>query len=146
MEIFTIGFTRTTAESFFGRLGDAGVRRVLDVRLSNSSQLAGFAKAQDLPFFLDRIGGAGYEHEPLLAPTPELFEFRKRRGGGWEEFERGFLALMEERRVHEMLARESFEERPTALLCSEARAEECHRSLVVRHLAEHWEGVRAVHL
>jgi uncharacterized protein (DUF488 family) len=145
VELFTIGFTRTTAESFFGRLADAGVRRVLDVRLSNTSQLAGFAKAQDLPYFLDHLVGAAYEHEPLLAPTPELFEARKRRGGGWPEFARGFLALMEERRVEERLSPADFE-LPTALLCSEARAEECHRSLVCDHLARHWRNVRAVHL
>ena len=146
MEIFTIGFTRTTAESFFGRLADAGVRRVLDVRLSRDSQLSGFARARDLPYLLRRLTKAAYEFEPLLAPTPELFEFRKRRGGGWDEFERGFLALMAERRIEHVLSPDSFEERPTALLCSEARAEECHRSLVVRHLAEHWHDVRAVHL
>jgi uncharacterized protein (DUF488 family) len=145
VEIFTIGFTRTTAESFFGRLSNARVRRILDVRLSNTSQLAGFAKAQDLPYFLERLVGAVYEHEPLLAPTPELFETRKRRGGGWPEFERGFRALMEERRVEEWLAPADFEA-PTALLCSEARAEECHRSLVCEHLARHWRDVRAVHL
>jgi uncharacterized protein (DUF488 family) len=145
VDIFTIGFTRTTAESFFGRLSDAGVERVLDIRLSNTSQLAGFAKARDLPYFLDRLVGAAYEHETLLAPTPELFEARKRRGGGWPEFERGFLALMEERRIEEKLAPESFET-PTALLCSEAKASECHRSLVVRHLAAHWQYVQGVHL
>jgi uncharacterized protein (DUF488 family) len=145
VDIFTIGSTRTTAASFFGRLSDAGVERVLDIRLSNTSQLAGFAKAQDLPYFLDRLVGAAYEHEPLLAPTPELFEARKRRGGGWAEFERGFLALMVERRIEEKLAPESFETR-TALLCSEAKASECHRSLVLRHLADHWKNVRGVHL
>jgi hypothetical protein len=72
MEIYTIGFTQTTAEHFFGRLKAAGVGRLLDVRLNNSSQLAGFAKAQDLPYFLERLVGARYEHDPRLAPTQEL--------------------------------------------------------------------------
>jgi uncharacterized protein (DUF488 family) len=68
MEIYTIGFTQTTAERFFTRLGGVGVRRLLDVRLNNTSQLAGFAKAKDLPYFLQELVGATYEHEPLLAP------------------------------------------------------------------------------
>ena len=74
MEIHTIGFTQTTAESFFGRLKDAGIGRLLDVRLNNSSQLAGFAKAKDLPYFLRELVGATYEHEPLLAPTQDLLD------------------------------------------------------------------------
>ena len=83
MEIYTIGFTQTTAEHFFGRLKAAGVRRLLDVRLNNSSQLAGFAKAKDLPYFLRELVGATYEHEPLLAPTQELLDEYKKRKGDW---------------------------------------------------------------
>ena len=58
MEIYTIGFTQTTAEHFFGRLKAARIQRLLDVRLNNSSQLAGFAKARDLPYFLHELVGA----------------------------------------------------------------------------------------
>jgi uncharacterized protein (DUF488 family) len=145
MEIYTIGFTQTTAESFFGRLKRAGVGRLLDVRLNNSSQLAGFAKARDLPYFLRELIGAAYEHEPLLAPTKELLDDYKKQGGSWEDYERGFLALMAERRIEDALDRESFAT-PTALLCSEAGPERCHRRLVCEHLAEHWPGTRAVHL
>jgi uncharacterized protein (DUF488 family) len=67
VEIYTIGFTRTTAERFFERLAGAGVERLLDVRLNNTSQLAGFAKARDLPYFARKLVGAAYEHQPLLA-------------------------------------------------------------------------------
>jgi len=145
VEIYTIGFTQTTAEHFFGRLKAAGIRRLLDVRLNNSSQLAGFAKAQDLPFFLHELVGATYEHEPLLAPTQELLDEYKKRKGDWGSYERRFLELMAERQIESTLSPAEFEV-PTALLCSEATAENCHRRLVCEYLASHWSDVRPVHL
>lgn len=145
MEIYTIGFTQTTAERFFDRLADAGVKRLLDVRLNNSSQLAGFAKAKDLPFFLRRLVGAEYRHELMLAPTQEFLDAHKKRGGDWSTYEQRFLELMTKRRIESRLARHDFET-PAALLCSEATAEICHRRLVCEYLAAHWPGVRPVHL
>jgi uncharacterized protein (DUF488 family) len=145
VEIYTIGFTQTTAEHFFGRLKAAGVQRLLDIRLNNSSQLAGFAKAKDLPYFLSELVGATYEHEPLLAPTQELLDEYKKRKGDWESYERRFLDLMAERQIERALSPAEFE-LPTALLCSEATAENCHRRLVCEYLADRWSDVRPVHL
>ncbi len=145
MEICTIGFTQTTAEHFFRRLADAGIQRLLDVRLNNTSQLAGFAKAADLPYFLRELVGATYEHQPLLAPTKDVLDAYKKRKGDWADYERGFLALMEHRRIDVLLSCADFERR-TALLCSEATAEHCHRRLVVEFLESRWPGVQAVHL
>jgi len=145
VEICTIGFTQTTAEHFFKRLADAEVKRLLDVRLNNSSQLAGFAKAKDLPYFLQELVGATYEHQPLLAPTQDLLDAYKKRKGEWAAYEVEFLALMEQRRIHEVLSQDDFEQR-TALLCSEAAAEHCHRRLVCEFLAERWPDIHAVHL
>jgi uncharacterized protein (DUF488 family) len=145
VEIYTIGFTQTTAEHFFGRLKDAGVARLLDVRLNNSSQLAGFAKAQDLPYFLRELVGATYEHEPRLAPTQELLDDFKKRRGSWADYEPRFMALLAERHIETLLSPADFERR-TALLCSEATAEHCHRRLVCEYLDERWGGVTAVHL
>ena len=145
MEIYTIGFTQTTADHFFRRLGDAGVKRVLDVRLNNSSQLAGFAKARDLPYFLRELIGASYEHEPALAPSPELLAAYRKRKGAWSDYEAGFLALIGRRRVESILSPADFETR-TALLCSEPTADRCHRRLVCEYLATRWPSVRAVHL
>lgn len=145
MEIYTIGFTQTTAERFFDRLADAGVKRLLDVRLSNSSQLAGFAKAKDLPFFLNRLIGAEYRHEPMLAPTQELLDAYKKHKGDWATYEHGFLELMRKRHIESRLSRGDFE-KPTALLCSEPTPEHCHRRLVCEYLAAHWSDLQPVHL
>ncbi len=145
MEIYTIGFTQTTAERFFKRLADVGIGRLLDVRLNNTSQLAGFAKAKDLPFFLGELVGAGYEHEPLLAPTQELLDEYKKRGGDWSTYEARFLELMRRRQIEHALAASDFQT-PTVLLCSEATAEHCHRRLVCEYLADRWPDVRPVHL
>lgn len=145
MEIYTIGFTQTTAERFFARLADAHIERLLDVRLNNSSQLAGFAKARDLPFFLRELLGASYQHEPRLAPTQDLLDAYKKRKGDWASYERDFLSLMVKRRIESALSPVDFETR-TALLCSEATAEHCHRRLVGEYLSQHWPNLRFVHL
>jgi uncharacterized protein (DUF488 family) len=145
VEIYTIGFTQTTAEHFFKRLIDARIERLLDIRLNNSSQLAGFAKAKDLPYFLRELVGATYEHEPLLAPTQELLDEYKKRKGTWSTYEARFLELMEHRNIETALAASGFQT-PTALLCSEATAENCHRRLVCEYLAGRWPNFRAVHL
>ena len=145
MEIYTIGFTQTTAEHFFGRLKQAGIERLLDVRLNNTSQLAGFAKAKDLPYFLKELVGATYEHEPMLAPTQEILDGYKKDGGDWALYEAAFLELMASRKVETALSLSDFNAR-TALLCSEATAEQCHRRLVCEYLASCWDDVEAIHL
>lgn len=146
MDIYTIGFTQTTASDFFGRLREAGIERLLDVRLNNRSQLAGFAKRGDLEFFLSELLGASYEHELLLAPSPEILDaYKKRKDIPWGEYEDRFLNLLGERQIESVLDRASFERR-TVLLCSEASPDRCHRRLVVDYLAQHWPTVRAVHL
>ncbi len=145
MEIYTIGFTQTTAERFFKRLADAGVRRLLDVRLNNTSQLAGFAKAKDLAYFLHELVGASYEHEPRLAPTRELLDEYRKRKGDWSTYQARFLELLGEREIEKTLAISDFQT-PTALLCSEATAERCHRRLVCEYLVGRWPDVHPVHL
>lgn len=118
------------------------------MRLHNTSQLAGFAKADDLAYFLEAICGIEYVHEPAFAPTNDLLDgLKKTKAIGWDEFARGFARLLDERRVAETVPRALFD-RPVALLCSEATAEHCHRRLVAEHLAANWhdENIRIVHL
>jgi uncharacterized protein (DUF488 family) len=143
--VYTIGFTQKTAAEFFGALRRAGIKRLVDVRLNNSSQLAGFTKRDDLPFFLQELCGAEYVHEPLLAPTQELLDAYKKKRGVWADYERSFLQLMEERRVEQRVPRGMFEV-PTALLCSEPTADHCHRRLVVEYLQANWGDLKPVHL
>ena len=145
MEIYSIGFTQKSAAEFFGALKAHGIERLLDVRLNNTSQLAGFAKQNDLIFFLREICGAEYEHEPLLAPTQEIIDAYKKRKRDWKEFSRDFTALMKARRIESRLSREGFKKR-TVLLCSEPAAEHCHRGLLLEYLQSHWNGVKVHHL
>src|SRR5262249_53750955 len=146
MEIFTIGFTQTSAEDFFGRLKAHRIERLLDVRLNNRSQLAGFAKRDDLAYFLRELVGAKYEHVPLLAPSEEILDaYKKRTEISWLEYEERFLRLMRDRHIESELDRKGFEQR-TVLLCSEATSVHCHRRLVVEYLGDHWPALTAVHL
>jgi uncharacterized protein (DUF488 family) len=145
MAVYTIGFTKKSAADFFGALKRAGVKQLLDVRLSNSSQLAGFTKKDDLAYFLQEILGAEYKHEPLLAPTRELLDRYKKQRGSWRDYEVAFLDLMKQRGVESRLDR-SLLQGPTVLLCSEPTAERCHRRLVLEYLRDHWGGIKIVHL
>jgi uncharacterized protein (DUF488 family) len=145
VEIFTIGFTKKSAEKFFGTLRRVGIQQLIDVRLNNVSQLAGFTKRDDLAFFLRELCGAVYLHEPLLAPTQELLDGYRKHGGGWQSYEQRFLALMEERRIHDRLSPTLFEQR-SVLLCSEPTAERCHRRLVAEHLSRYWRDLTITHL
>ena len=145
MAVYTIGFTKKSAAEFFGALKRTGVKRLLDVRLSNSSQLAAFTKKDDLAYFLQEILGADYKHEPLLAPTRELLDRYKKQRGSWHDYEVAFLELMKQRGIESRLDRALFDG-PTVLLCSEATAERCHRRLVLEYLRDHWGELEIVHL
>jgi uncharacterized protein (DUF488 family) len=145
MEIYSIGFTKKSAGEFFGALKAAGIERLLDVRLNNTSQLAGFAKQSDLKYFLEQICGAAYEREPLLAPTQEILDAFKKQKGSWETYTKAYVALIRSRKVESAISQESFQ-RKTVLLCSEASAEHCHRRLALEYLQQHWNDVVIHHL
>ena len=136
--VSTIGFTKTTAEHFFERLQKAGVKKLIDVRLNNRSQLAGFAKAADLAYFLKTIAGIQYQHQPLLAPTDLMLSAYKKEKGDWGVYEGRFLDLMKEREIESRYKAEMFED--ACLLCSEDKPHHCHRRLVCDYLNKHWRG------
>ncbi len=144
MKVYTIGFTKKSAETFFTTLRDSGARRVVDVRLNNVSQLAGFSKRDDLRYFLREIAGLDYVHLPELAPTQELLDAYRKRGGDWAAYERGFLALMHERHIEETVPREVIAD--GCLLCSEEKPHRCHRRLVAEYLRDHWGDLDILHL
>lgn len=145
MEVYTTGFTKKRAAQFFGSLKQANIQRLLDVRLNNSSQLAGFAKKEDLPFFLTEICHIEYQHEPLLAPTQDMLDAYKKQKGSWLDYEQSFLALIRDRKIEERINPKLFEI-PTVLLCSELTAEHCHRRLVLEYLQEKWGNLEIIHI
>jgi uncharacterized protein (DUF488 family) len=145
MEVFTIGFTKKTAEEFFGLLRRHGIKRLVDVRLNNVSQLAGFTKREDLQFFLREICGAEYVHESRLAPTQEMLDAYKKEKGTWADYEKKFLDLMMARKIEERIDRSLFDV-PAVLLCSEPTPEHCHRRLVVEYLQGKWSDLKFKHL
>ena len=140
--VFTIGFTQTSAGQFFERLLSNGVSKVVDVRLHNTSQLAGFAKATDLPYLLKKIGNIQFVHQPLLAPTDTMLKAFKNQKGDWGVYEGRFLSLMAERKIEDRFKAEMFD--GACLLCSEATPHHCHRRLVCDYLNQKWDGALAV--
>lgn len=133
MEVYSIGFGGHSAPEFFRKLEAARIELLIDVRLNNVSQLAGFTKKSDLPFFLDRIGDIGYRHELDLAPTSEMLTAYRGKAIPWIEYEKRFVQLLVDRRVEDQFDASSFARR-TALLCSEPTARHCHRRLVLEYL------------
>jgi uncharacterized protein (DUF488 family) len=144
MKIYTIGFTKKPAEEFFETLGASGAKRLVDVRLKNVSQLAGFAKKQDLAYFLGKICGMDYVHLPELAPTQDILDEYRKRKGDWQIYERGFLGLMRVRGIERTIPRDVLA--GSCLLCSEAKPDHCHRRLVAEYLKERWGDVDIRHL
>ena len=138
MAIYTAGFAEWTAERFFGELKTHSVSHLVDVRLNNVSQLAGFAKKKDLEFFLKTICGAEYIHEPILAPTSDLLKEYRSKKITWDEYGILFLELLKERKVESVLSHELLKGVPV-ILCSEHKAEFCHRRLALEYLGNHWE-------
>jgi uncharacterized protein (DUF488 family) len=137
MEIYSIGFTQKTAAQFFSLLKQHGIRRLLDVRLNNVSQLAGFAKRDDLKFFLHEICHADYIHDPTLAPTQQMLDRYKKEKTPWSEYESAFLTLIADRKIESTLDPQIFSI-PTVLLCSELTPDHCHRRLLLEYLQQNW--------
>ena len=144
MRIFTIGFTKKSAESFFSLLAGSGAVRLVDVRLNNISQLAGFAKKDDLNYFLRAICGMDYLHLPELAPTQVMLDAYKKEKSDWTAYEVQFLALMKSREIENAVSKDILSD--ACLLCSEDKPQHCHRRLVAEYLGDKWGNVEIVHL
>ena len=145
MRVFTIGFTKKSAETFFTRLQMAGVRCLVDVRLNNVSQLAGFTKKNDLKYFAKAICGIDYVHAPALAPTAEILNpYKKQKNGDWSLYEQQFLDLMRSRQIEQTVPRDLLD--GGCLLCSEEKPHHCHRRLVAEYLKGKWGNVEIEHI
>ena len=144
MKLYTIGFTKKSAETFFRKLNEAGVRRLVDVRLNNVSQLAGFSKKDDLRYFAKAICNIEYVHMPAFAPTQDMLDEYKKKKGDWSVYEGRFLDLMKSRRIEETTYREALDS--ACLLCSEQTPDHCHRRLVAEYLKQTWPDVEIFHI
>lgn len=144
MRAFTIGFTKKSAHQFFDLLRQSGAKRVVDVRLNNVSQLAGFAKKEDLRYFLREICGIDYLHVPELAPTQSMLHEYRKETHDWSAYEAQFLNLMKKRKIEETVPRDVIAD--GCLLCSEDKPHYCHRRLVAEYLRSHWGDVEITHL
>lgn len=145
MRLYTIGFTKKSAERFFTLLRDNGIKRLVDIRLHPGGQLAGFTKQGDFPYFLRHLADCDYHHFPLLAPSDDILsDYRKDHD--WGRYVARFEALMDAREIPSSLDRLFFAEKACCLLCSEATPEQCHRRLIAERIARAWSGTEIVHI
>jgi len=144
IRVFTMGFTKKNAEEFFTILKDHGVRKLIDIRLNNRSQLAGFTRGDDLKYFLKELAGIEYEHNLELAPTKELLKKYQRKEISWKEYEEEFRETLESREGLRSINQKDFD--MSCLLCSEATPEKCHRRLVAEFIKADNEDVEVIHL
>ena len=144
IKIFTLGYSGKNAREFFTILKQAGIRKVIDVRLYNTSQLAGFSKRQDIEYFLQVIVGTDYIHLPIMAPTKQLLNDYKKGLINWQQYEKQFKSIIALRQIEKNLMLQDSD--MSCFLCSEAKADNCHRRLVAEYLAQHWQNVSIHHL
>ena len=144
IQLYTIGFTKKSAERFFTQLCERNIKRIVDIRLNNTSQLAGFAKKDDLKYFLRAICDIDYVHVPELAPDQDIFDLYKKKKGDWSDFEGQFLNLLANRRVEEMISRDILD--GGCLLCSEHKPDHCHRRLVAEYFNDKWGNIDITHI
>ena len=136
MKIITIGFTEKKAERFFSLIKISGAKRVVDVRLNNVSQLSGFAKKDDLKYFLKELCDVDYVHLPELAPTKDILSPYQKKEITWQQYEDKFLNLMDKRNIEKHVRPEVIDQ--GCLLCSEHQPHQCHRRLVAEYLKSQW--------
>ena len=144
MKLYTIGFTRKSAAEFFGLLRESAAKRVVDVRLRNTSGLAGFSKKSDLPWFLRELCDMDYVHLPRLSPTDALLDAYRGKQINWQEYEPIFQSIIERRLIRAAIPQDIIAD--SCLLCSEHQPDRCHRRLVAEHLQQHWGNVEIIHL
>lgn len=144
IKLFTIGFTEKSAESFFTLLKKAGVKKIIDTRLNNVSQLAGFAKGKDLEFFANSIVSAGYEHNINLAPTKELLKNYRDKKINWAQYEKEYIGILEKRNIIQKIDFQKLD--GSCLLCSEHKPDMCHRRLLAEYLKKANNEIEIIHL
>jgi uncharacterized protein (DUF488 family) len=145
MKTFTIGFTQKTAQHFFSLIKKNNINRIIDVRLNITSQLSGFAKKEDLKYFLTEICQTDYIHIPDLTPTKQILDSYKNKAMTWNSYADKFTDLMIQRHIERNIDKNIFDN--GCLLCSEHEPHQCHRRLVIEYLNTQWnEEIKVTHL
>ncbi|MCJ8280352.1 MAG: DUF488 domain-containing protein [Rivularia sp. ALOHA_DT_140] len=144
INLYTIGFTKKSAQQFFETLINSGVKKIIDTRLNNVSQLAGFAKRKDLEYFLQKIGNIEYVHILDMAPTKDILDQYKKHKGDWQTYEKKFIQLIRDRQIEKQVSQEFLSD--SCLLCSEDKPHHCHRRLVAEYLSDNFEDISIKHL
>jgi uncharacterized protein (DUF488 family) len=144
IKLFTIGFTNKTAEKFFDLLINSDVTNIIDIRINNVSQLAGFAKESDLKYFAKKIGNISYEHNISFAPTKELLSSYRKKEIDWNKYEKEYIKLLDNRNIVEKMDIEKLDN--SCLLCSEHLPDKCHRRLLAEYLNQKIGDIKIVHL
>ena len=143
MKLFTIGFSKKSAEEFFTLLTKNRIKKLIDIRLNNKSQLAGFANAKHLPYFL-KLHNIEYEYKPELAPTKELLDGYKKKQISWQEYEKIYNKILLDRNILNLLTKDELNN--SVFLCSEPTPTHCHRRLLAEYIAKHFDNVEIKHL
>ena len=146
MKLYTIGFTQKSAREFFNKIKNSNIDLLIDIRLNNVSQLAGFAKGKDLEYFLKEICNCEYAHDDVFAPTKELLDNYRANKVSWKEYENVFAKIMASRRIEERFKKLYKNYKNVCLLCTEPTAEQCHRRLVAEYLQKHCENIEIIHI
>ncbi len=144
IKLYTIGFTKKNAETFFGLLKSNKVNKIVDTRVNNTSQLSGFAKADDLKYFAKELNDISYHHDIDYAPTKELLSKYRKGEISWEAYEQEYLDLLDFRKIASKV--DIKELHNNCLLCSEHTAEKCHRRLLAEYFHEINSEVEIIHL
>jgi len=144
IHLFTVGFTKKPAETFFKLLKDSGVKQIVDTRINNVSQLSGFAKGSDLQFFAREIGNISYDHNLDFAPTKELLSLYRTKKLTWNDYEMEYLNLLDIRKIAQKINVENLHQH--CLLCSEHKPDKCHRRLLAEYLKQVRNDIKITHL
>lgn len=145
MNIYTIGFTKKSAEQFFNIIKDNNISKVYDIRLNNSNQLAGFSKGRDLEYFLRTISNVEYSHEVIFAPTKEILDNYKKKNITWSEYEQLYINLLQKRDIYRYIETNDILKDNICFLCSEPEEKECHRRLLVEYISNMY-NIKIKHL
>lgn len=142
--LYTIGFTKKKAQQFFELLKKNNIKCLIDIRLNNVSQLAGFAKRDDLKYFLKQLCNCEYRHMPEIAPTKEILDDYKKKQISWDEYVIQYGALIKKRKIESKLSLNELD--GSCFLCSEPTADMCHRRLAAEYLKKHYKELKIKHL